>query len=224
MAAASSGDGPGEGPGLARLCVAAPLRVEALVVRGAVPGATVVRTGMGPRRSRAAVAALRERPALALAVAGVCGALDERFAPGAVLVASALHGPDGERLPLDPAPLLAALAARGVEAHAAAIAGAPTLAAGARRAELLRSGAAAVDMESFWLAAAAAGRPFAVLRVVLDGPRRELWRPDLPFRLVAVLRRLRAAAAALGDWAGDPGRLAASLPSFRERPALARGA
>lgn len=207
------------------LWVAAPLRVEALAVRGAVPGARVVRTGMGPRRAVSAAARLRAAPAAALAVAGVCGALDERYAPGDVLVASELCGPEGPRIPLAPEPLLAALAALGIDAHAATIAGVPTLAAGGRRAELLARGASAVDMESFWLADAAAGRPFAVLRVVLDGPARELWRPDLPLRLVSVLRRLRAAAPALARWAAlAPGAAAPRrVPAFRTRPALARG-
>ncbi|HEY8493332.1 MAG TPA: 1-hydroxy-2-methyl-2-butenyl 4-diphosphate reductase [Myxococcota bacterium] len=180
-------------------------------MRGAAPGARVVRTGMGPRRSLRAAERLRGSPARTLAVAGVCGALDERLAPGDVLVASALHGPEGERVALECDSLLAALAARGIEARAAAIAGVPTLAAGKQRAALRAGGADAVDMESFWLAGAAAGRPFAVLRVVLDGPTRELWRPDLPLRLVAVLRRLRAAAAALAPWAAavtNPNRAA----------------
>jgi 4-hydroxy-3-methylbut-2-enyl diphosphate reductase len=207
------------------LWIAAPLRVEALAVRGAVPGAHVVRTGMGPRRTRVAAERLARAPATALAVAGVCGALDERFAPGDVLVASALHGPDGERIPLAAAPLVSALAALGIEAHATPIAGVPTLEAGWRRAELLAAGATAVDMESFWLADAAAARPFAVLRVVLDGPRKELWRPDLPFRLVSVLRRLRAAAPALATWAAEVAGVAPSpYPPAGERPALARGA
>lgn len=213
-------------PGAFPLTIAAPLRVEALALRGAVPGARVVRTGMGPARTRRAAAALRASAPAPLAVAGVCGALDDRFAPGAVVVASALLGPEGERLALDAEPLRAALAARGIEAHAAAIAGVPTVAAGWRRSTLLARGALAVDMESFWLAEAAAERPFAVLRVVLDGPRRELWRPDLPLRLVSVLRRLRAAAPALVAWAAACGAPAAAppTPSFRERPVLARGA
>lgn len=185
----------------AALCIAAPLRVEWLAVCGAVPGARVVRTGMGPRRAAQAAARLRAVAAPAFAVAGVCGALDRRFAPGDVLVASALRGPGGEEVALAPEPLLAALAALGIAAQPAVIAGAPALAAGARRAALLATGAGAVDMESLWLAAAAAGRPFAVLRVVLDGPAQELWRPDLPWRLLAVLRGLRAAAPALGHWA-----------------------
>jgi len=207
------------------LWIAAPLRVEALAVRGAVPGARVVRTGMGPNRAIPAAARLRGSPAAALAVAGVCGALDRRYAPGDVLVASALHGPDGERIALAPERLLAALAALGIDAEPAAIAGVPRLAAGWKREELLAGGACAVDMESFWLAAAAAGRPFAVLRVVLDGPVRELWRPDLPLRLVSVLRRLRAAAPALGAWAAEvAGVMPAPYPSAGARPALARGA
>jgi 4-hydroxy-3-methylbut-2-enyl diphosphate reductase len=214
-----------ESPGPSPLSILAPLRVEALAVCGAVPGARVVRTGMGPRRAVPAAVRLRGAPAAALAVAGVCGALDDRFAPGDVLVASALHGPDGERILLAPDRLLAALAALGIDAHAAAIAGVPTLAAGWRREELLAGGADAVDMESFWLADAAAGRPFAVLRVVLDGPVRELWRPDLPLRLVTVLRRLRAAAPALGAWAATVARPAQAPPfPAGAQPALARGA
>ena len=184
-------------------------------MRGAVPGARVVRTGMGPRPSLRAAERLRGSAARALAVAGVCGALDERFVPGDVLVASALHGPEGERVALAAEPLLAALAERGIEARAAAIAGVPTLAAGQQRAALRARGADAVDMESFWLAGAAGSRPFAVLRVVLDGPTRELWRPDLPLRLVAVLRRLRAAATALASWAAavtNPNPAASDAP------------
>jgi 4-hydroxy-3-methylbut-2-enyl diphosphate reductase len=208
--------------GAGTLCVAAALRVEAWALRRARTGARVVRTGMGPARSLRAVPRLRAAPEPVLAVAGVCGALDDRYGPGDVLVASALHGPEGARLALDPAPLLRALARLGVEAHAAAIAGVPTLAAGWRRAELRAAGADAVDMESFWLAAAAGARPFAVLRVVLDGPCKELWRPDLPLRTFAVLRRLRAAAPALAAWAAEAaGAAPAGAPSFRGRPALA---
>lgn len=196
----------------AALCIAAPLWVEWLAVRGAVPGARLVRTGMGPRRAAQAAARLRTTDASALAVAGVCGALDRRFAPGDVLVASALQGPESGRVALEPEPLLAALDAIGIAAQPAVIAGAPTLAAGSQRTALLAGGASAVDMESLWLADAAAGRPFAVLRVVLDGPAQELWRPDLPWRLVEVLRGLRAAAPALGRWAAAVTNVYAAAP------------
>ena len=61
-------------------------------------------------------------------------------------------------------------------------------------------------MESAWLAAAAAGRPFAVLRVVVDTPSRSLWRPlaTLVGGLKA-MRVLRRAAPALCRWAGGAG-------------------
>jgi 4-hydroxy-3-methylbut-2-enyl diphosphate reductase len=56
-------------------------------------------------------------------------------------------------------------------------------------------------MESRWLADAAGDRPFAVLRVVIDTPRRELFRlgaiPD-SLRALATLRRI---APALEAWA-----------------------
>jgi 4-hydroxy-3-methylbut-2-enyl diphosphate reductase len=57
-------------------------------------------------------------------------------------------------------------------------------------------------MESVWLAPAGAGRPFVVLRAVLDTAERELWRPGAT---LAGLRRAGAAlgeaAAALSEWA-----------------------
>ena len=51
------------------------------------------------------------------------------------------------------------------------------LALGERRGELHAAGAIAVDMESVWLAPAAGGRPFAVVRVVLDSPSHAWRRP-----------------------------------------------
>jgi 4-hydroxy-3-methylbut-2-enyl diphosphate reductase len=58
-------------------------------------------------------------------------------------------------------------------------------------------------MESAWLAAGAAGRPFAVVRVVLDSPSHELFRPQAlagAVRAAGALRR--ASAIALQSW--DP--------------------
>jgi 4-hydroxy-3-methylbut-2-enyl diphosphate reductase len=165
-----------------------------------------------------------------VAVAGVCGALDPRLAPGAIVIASALLGPEGQRIDLDAAPLASALACAGIEAQVGAIAGVATAVTGPGRAALAARGACAVDMESFWLADAAARRPLAVLRVVLDGPHHELWRPDLPLRLVTALRRLRAAAPALADWADAVsagaadafvGSSAGSASCYRARAALA---
>ena len=73
---------------------------------------------------------------------------------------------------------------------------------GAERFALAGEGVLAVDMESAWLAPAATGRPFAVLRVVLDTPAREIYRPlaTLAGGLTA-WRALRRAAPALALWA-----------------------
>lgn len=187
-----------------RLLVAAPLAVEAFALRGAGPGVRVERSGMGPRRAARSAQRFAQLPADAFAVAGVCGALDERFEPGDLVVASALIDPNGARVDVPSAALAAALARAGLRAHIGAIACVAKLADGQPRADLARrTGACAVDMESFWLAPAAAGRPFAVLRAVSDGPRHEFWRPAIVTQGIAALRSLRAAAPVLAAWAAE---------------------
>jgi len=57
-----------------------------------------------------------------------------------------------------------------------------------------------VDMESVWLAAGAAGRPFAVVRVVLDSPSHELLRPRAAAGAIRAARALRRVAGALQEW------------------------
>jgi 4-hydroxy-3-methylbut-2-enyl diphosphate reductase len=196
------------------LLVAAPLTVEALALRRGAPGVRVVRTGMGPRRSTRAAARLATEPADGFAVAGVCGALDPSFEPGDLVVASALVGPAGERVELTSAGLAAALTHAGLRTHVGSIACVARLADGQPRAELARrTGACAVDMESFWLAPAAAGRPFVVLRAVSDGPRHEFWRPAIVTQGIAALRSLRKAAPILVAWAAEVSVSAAPIPS-----------
>src|SRR5262249_32797049 len=77
---------------------------------------------------------------------------------------------------------------------------------GDARARMRESGAIAVDMESAWVAEAARGRPFAVVRVLSDTPKRELRRrlpvgPPLPTPADAMraVATLRGVAAVLGD-------------------------
>jgi 4-hydroxy-3-methylbut-2-en-1-yl diphosphate reductase len=81
----------------------------------------------------------------------------------------------------------------GLRARVGTIASARRLVVGDARGRLAAAGAIAVDMESAWLAPAAAGRPFAVVRVVVDTPEREVHRPLATangiFRACAVLRR-----------------------------------
>ncbi len=57
-------------------------------------------------------------------------------------------------------------------------------------------------MESAWLAAGAAGRPLAVVRVVADEAGRSLTDPRMAREGVRALRSLRRVGGALSDWAG----------------------
>ncbi len=188
------------------LVIAAPLRVEAALVGSAARGASVRKTGMGPARAKAAAAGLAQVRGRALLVLGFCGGLDEHSLPGEVIVAEAVRSAEDEghapeRVPCGGAGELAQrLRARGLQVRSGEIVCVSKLALGARRAELLAGGALAVDMESVWLAPGSAGRPFAVVRVVLDSPTHELLRPQALGGAVRAARALRRVAGALRDW------------------------
>jgi 4-hydroxy-3-methylbut-2-enyl diphosphate reductase len=70
-------------------------------------------------------------------------------------------------------------------------------------ARLAALGVSAVDMEAFPLVEAAAGRPFAVVRVVVDNPDHPLLRPSTVRASFLARNRLRALGPALRDWATD---------------------
>lgn len=170
-----------------RLVVLAPLRVEAWAL-----GAR--RTGMGVREADLGDAG-------AVAIGGVCGAVDPALRPGDLVVASELLTAAGERVACSaPAELAAALAARGLRARVGPIVSVDHIASPAERAALEQTGALAVDMESFWLARAAAPRPVAVLRAVVDRAGRRLLDPRTPAAGIRGLVALRRAAPALRDW------------------------
>ena len=194
---------------MSRVVVAAPLAFEEALIRSAVRGAHVRKTGMGPDRSLAAAEALSREPGEALLVLGFCGGLDAQSRPGEVIVAdevlaAADEGHDPVRARCDGAVQLAdALRGAGLTVRRGPIVGVAQIATGERREQLRAAGALAVDMESAWLAAGAAGRPFGVVRVVLDSPSHELFRPQAlggALRAARVLRR--ASAVALQDWGG----------------------
>jgi 4-hydroxy-3-methylbut-2-enyl diphosphate reductase len=194
-----------------RVLVAAPLALEEALIRSAARGAHVRKTGMGPDKSIAAAQALAREPGDALLVLGFCGGLDAQSRPGEVIVAdevlaAADEGHEPVRAACDGAAELAgALAAAGMTVRTGPIVGVAKIATGERREQLRAAGALAVDMESAWLAAGAAGRPFAVVRVVLDSPSHELFRPRaLGGALLAarVLRRVSAVALQDRDTAG----------------------
>ena len=174
---------------MSELLIAAPLRLEATMIRaglrrssrvartaGAAP--RVRQTGMGPRRSREAVAALAGDPARRLLVMGFGGGLDELGEVGDAVVADAVLGPEGELVECaGTEQLAAALLQGGMTVRRGVVASVERIAMGEARTRLRERGAAAVDMESVWLAPAAGERPFAVLRIISDTPGRELTRP-----------------------------------------------
>jgi 4-hydroxy-3-methylbut-2-en-1-yl diphosphate reductase len=188
------------------LLIAAPLRIEAALISSAARGARVRKTGMGPARAQIASGELAREADDGLLVLGFCGGLDGASVPGEVIVAEEVYAADDQDRPAErvscthTAELLVALAGRGMKVRSGRIACVSRLAVGERRARLHSSGAIAVDMESVWLAPAAAGRPFAVVRVVLDSPTHELLRPQAAVGAVRAARALRKVAAALHDW------------------------
>ena len=203
---------------MSELLIAAPLRLEAAMIRAglrrasraeqpAPPSARVQQTGMRPARSRAAVAALTADPARRLLVMGFGGGLDELGEVGEAVVADAVIGPDEERVECAGAEeLAAALLKGGMTVRRGVVASVERIAMGDARTRLRERGAAAVDMESVWLAAAAARRPFAVVRIISDTPRRELTRPLATVAGVArASAALARAAATLHGWSANTG-------------------
>jgi 4-hydroxy-3-methylbut-2-en-1-yl diphosphate reductase len=201
------------------LLIAAPLSVEAALISSAARGARVRKTGMGPARAGSAAAELAQAPGEALLVLGFCGGLDAESVPGEVIVAESVSaaGDEGhapERVACaDAEGLVGRLRARAMTVRSGEIVCVSKLALGERRAQLLAGGALAVDMESVWLAGGAAGRPFAVVRVVLDSPSHELLRPQAAAGALRAARALRRVARALSDW--DPPALSSTPPPGR---------
>jgi 4-hydroxy-3-methylbut-2-enyl diphosphate reductase len=179
-----------------------PLGIERAAVRRSLPGALVVRSGMGAVRARSAALLAACMPADAIAVAGFCGAVAGILRAGDVVVASEIRGPAGS-ICCDAGPVVAALATLGIERiHVGPVVSVDHVVHGAERRALADRGAMAADMESAWLARAAEGRPIAVLRVVLDAPAREIHRPLVTLAGgVSAWRALRRAAPALALWA-----------------------
>jgi 4-hydroxy-3-methylbut-2-enyl diphosphate reductase len=202
------------------LLVAAPMRIEAALISSAARGAKgllrggsqagwplVRKTGMGPGRSKAAADELAGAQARAMLVLGFCGGLDAGSVPGEVIVAEEVYSADDEgheqlRVSCDLAgQLVQRLAGRGLKLRTGGVVCVSRLALGERRAQLHAGGAIAVDMESVWLAPGAGGRPFGVVRVVLDAPEHELLRVRAVSGALRAALALRRVAGALHEWA-----------------------
>jgi 4-hydroxy-3-methylbut-2-enyl diphosphate reductase len=188
------------------LLIFAPLRAEARALRGAVPHAEIVRTGMGPRRAASAADSCRARDANAVAVAGFGGAVDSALRPGDLVVATEVRGRE-RTVPCPTAGMLAgALRRRGMRAVLGPIVTVDHLVRARDRDRLRSTGAIAVDMESAWLAEAAGGRPFVVIRAIVDAPGRELTNPfGTATGGTRAWRSLARAGASLREWAAATG-------------------
>jgi len=188
------------------LLLAAPLRIEAALISSGRRGALVRKTGIGPARAKAAAAGLAADAGRALLVLGFCGGLDETSVPGEVIVAEKVYAAGDEGHRDEPVPceltheLVDRLTGLGMKVRTGNVVCVSRIAVGERRAELRAGGAIAVDMESVWLAAGAGGRPFGVVRVVLDSPSHELLRPQAVFGALRAARALRRVAGVLHDW------------------------
>src|SRR5205814_5532858 len=136
-----------------------------------------------------------------IAVLGFGGALDGALAPGELLVADEVRGPDGA-MPLASAPLIAhALRRAGLVAKVGPLLSTPRLVRGRARAAARDTGAVAVDMESAWLVSGLAGRPLAVVRAIVDGPELSLASPAMLTCGVRAYRAPRRAAPVVAEWA-----------------------
>ena len=195
---------------MSELLVLVPLRIEQLAL-GKPLGSRVLRTGMGPDRARIAAARALADGASALAVAGLCAGVSPELRAGEVVCATELLLEDGERIAVPGSSLLAAaLERRGLRVQAGPLLSCDRILGPAER--RLRDGVLGVDMESAWLAGGAAGRPFAVARVVADAAGRNLTDPRMAIAGLQALRSLRRVGGALSEWAAAVGPVEVDEP------------
>lgn len=149
------------------------LRIEASAVRAGT-GPRVVSIGVGPTKARGAIHSLSADDPSAVVVAGFGGALDDGLAPGDVVVADRVVGPDEQSFDCAHEALAEALRDAGLSVTVAAISSQDHIVSGDERARVGRSGARAVEMESYFLRPLSEGRAFSVVRVIVDTPSNEL--------------------------------------------------
>jgi 4-hydroxy-3-methylbut-2-enyl diphosphate reductase len=181
------------------LLILVPLRIEQAAL-GTPPGSHVLRTGMGPNRARIAAARALGHDAPALAVTGLCAAIDPGLRAGDVIYATELrrYGAEPTALP-ESALLLEALRRRGLRVQTGPLFSADRILDPNDRRRLAGE-ALGVDMESAWLATGAAGRPLAVVRVVADAAGRHLADPRMAWAGARALLNMRRVGAALAEW------------------------
>ncbi|MFJ2033222.1 hypothetical protein [Streptosporangium sp. NPDC087985] len=189
---------------MADLLICAALGIEARAVRRGLATLSdrvkVVRTGPGPGRAARAAAVLPEYGG-ALAVVGFGGAVDDGLRPGDVLVASEVRFGD-QAFPCPSARLLAGeLTRAGLPARIGPLATCDHVVTGAERRRLAAEGVRGVDMETGPLARAAAGRPLAAVRVIVDTPGAPLLSPATVRGGTLARRNLQRVGPVLARWA-----------------------
>ena len=159
----------------------------------------VLRTGYGTARASQQAERLSQRPFGQMLIMGVGGGLSADLTPGDLVV-----GTEVGAVTCPSAPLLAGeLRRAGLPARTGRITTVDHLVRRAERAALAADGWLLADMESAPLAAAADGRPVAVIRAVSDTPHRPL--AGIVSGGLAALRTLRAAAPVAERWAAACG-------------------
>jgi nucleoside phosphorylase len=197
----------------APLLIACALGIEHLALRlgdrsGAGGPVTVLRTGMGPKAAERSVARVLADPALAGAAVlatGFCAGLAPGMHPGDLVVAEETREPRGGTPCAGTDLLVEELlrAAPGRTVHTGPVTGSDHVVRGPERADLLATGAIAVDMESAatLLSAVRAGeRPVAAVRVVVDAPEHELVRIGTVRGGISAFRVLRSVLPAFFEW------------------------
>jgi 4-hydroxy-3-methylbut-2-enyl diphosphate reductase len=171
------------------------------------PAPAVLRTGWGTTRATRQAGRLSHDPFGQLMIMGVGGGLSTDLSPGDLVVgteAGSGASPEAGPVTCASAPILAGeLRRAGLVARTGRIITVDHLVRRAERAKLAAEGWLLADMESAPLAAAAAGRPVAVIRAVSDTPHHPL--AGIVSGGLAALRSLRAAAPVAQRWAAACG-------------------
>lgn len=184
---------------MTRLGIVTGLAFEAEILRKGLQriGSDAAIAIAGPARARAAADRLIGDGATALMSFGIAGALDPTLQPGDVVLADNVIGPLGDPMPTDAA-WRAELARRigdRTQVKVVGLAGSDRpVCTPAEKAAIFGSvGAAAVDMESHAVAAAAAARglPFLAVRAIADSAGRAI--PAWVFTTTGTDGRLRIA-------------------------------
>ncbi|MGA5799390.1 1-hydroxy-2-methyl-2-butenyl 4-diphosphate reductase [Streptomyces cellulosae] len=200
-------------PAPAPLLIACALGIEQFALRRrerTTPGGpvTVLRTGMGPAAAERSVTRVLADPALhgaAVLATGFCAGLAPGMHPGDLVVAEETRDPRGS-VPCVGTELLVKEVVRalpGRTVHTGPLTGSDHVVRGHERADLLATGAIAVDMESaatLLSAVRTAERPVAAVRVVVDAPEHELVRIGTVRGGISAFRVLRSVLPAFYEW------------------------